>query len=123
MLMFYGGFEPNSPWSRHWCPAVAFDVGQPTGKWSMFATGADPATPGLTYRIYQRPYEHVLVLYKPLSYARGAKASASLGDETITSHDLRGTYRPLSADGSLGPPITSISLRNGEGAILVKTKP
>jgi hypothetical protein len=123
MLMFYGGFEPNTSWSRHWCPAVAFDVGQPTGKWSVLATGADPATPGLTYRIYQRPYENALILYKPLSYARGAKATASSGNETITSHDLHAAYRPLSADGTLGPPTTSISLRNGEGAILVKSKP
>jgi hypothetical protein len=123
MLMFYGGFEPNTTWSRHWCPAVSFDVGQPTGKWSVFASGPDPASPGLTYRIYQRQYENALVLYKPLSYARGAKASASLGNETSTSHHLPRTGRPLSADGTLGPPITSIILRNGEAAILVKSKP
>jgi hypothetical protein len=122
MLMFFGGFEPNTTWSRHWCTAVAHDVGRPTGKWSQFTTGADPATPGLTYRIYQRDYEKALVLYKPLSYARGSKASPSLDDETATSHDLKGTYRPLAADGSLGQPVTSISLRNGEGAILVKSK-
>jgi hypothetical protein len=123
MLMFYGGFEPNTTWSRHWCPAVSFDVGQPTGKWSVFASGPDPASPGLTYRIYQRQYENALVLYKPLSYARGAKASASLGNETSTSHHLPRTGRPLSADGTLGPPITSIILRNGEATILVKSKP
>jgi len=122
MLMFYGGFEPNTTWSRHWCAAVAYDVGKPVGKWSLFASGADPATSGLTYRIYQRAYDNALVLYKPLSYARGSKASPSLEEETATKHDLKGAYRPLAADGSLGQPVTSISLRNGEGAILVKSK-
>ena len=29
-------------------------------------------------------------------------------------------YRPLNADGTLGEPITSISLRNWEGAILLE---
>ena len=76
----------------------------------------------MTYRIYQRAYDHALVLYKPLSYARGSKTTASSGDETATKHELPEAYRPLSADGTLGQPITTISLRNGEGAILVKNK-
>jgi hypothetical protein len=122
MLMFYGGFEPNTTWSRHWCPAVAYEVGKPVGKWFPFASGNDPVSSGLTYRIYQRAYDHALVLYKPLSYARGSKTTASSGDETATKHDLPEAYRPLSADGTLGEPITSISLRNGEGAILIKNK-
>lgn len=122
MLMFYGGFEPNTTWSRHWCQAVAFDVGKPVGKWFPFASGNDPVTPGLTYRIYQRAYDNALVLYKPLSYARGSRTAASTGDETATKHDLPEAYRPLSADGTLGQPTTTISLRNGEGAILVKSK-
>jgi hypothetical protein len=122
VLMFYGGFEPNTTWSRHWCPAVAFDVGKPVGKWFPFASGNDPAGSGMTYHIYQRAYDNALVLYKPLSYARGSKTKASLGDETATKHDLLGDYRPLSADGTLGNSINTISLRNGEGAILVKSK-
>jgi hypothetical protein len=123
MLMFYGGFEPNTTWSRHWCQAVAFDVGKPQGKWFPFASGNDPVTAGLSYRIYQRAYENALVLYKPLSYARGSRTPAGTGDETATKHDLPQAFRPLSADGTLGEPITTISLRNGEGAILVKGKP
>jgi hypothetical protein len=45
----------------------------------------------------------------------------SLSDNTATAHALGGTYRPLRADGTLGPPVTSITLRNGEGAILIKS--
>jgi hypothetical protein len=118
-VMFNGGFEPATTWSRHFTAAVNYNVGQPIGTWSVFATGVDPANRNLTYKVYQRQYENALVLYKPLSYATGARAG-STSDATATTHALGGTYRKLNADGSFGPPITSIKLRNGEGAILVK---
>jgi hypothetical protein len=121
-LMFFGGYEPGNTWQRHWTAAVAYNVGKPRAAWSVWATGTDPGTAGLTYKIYGREYDNALVLFKPLSYARGAKEIATLGDETASKHDLKGTYRPLQGDGTLGEPVTSVSLRNGEGAILVKGK-
>jgi hypothetical protein len=121
-LMFNGGFEPASSWTRHWCPAAAYDIGQPKEKWCVFASGSDPANPTLAFKVYQRAFTNALVLHKPLSYARAAKAPASTDDETATKHELPGTYRPLRADGALGEPTTTISLRNGEGAILVRSK-
>jgi hypothetical protein len=122
-LTFFGGHEPGTAWNRHWSPAVAFDVGRPTGKASVFATGQDPAANELTYKVYQRAYENALVLYKPLSHARAAKTAPTADDATRTRHDLGRTYQQVQADGSLGTPITSILLRNGEGAILAKGKP
>jgi hypothetical protein len=116
----FGGYEPGTNWNRHWIPAITFDVGQPTGEWSLFANGSDPGNHALTYRIYQRKFTNALVLYKPLSYAQGASASGSLGSWTATTHYLGGTYRPLRADGTLGSPVTRITLHNGEGAILIK---
>ena len=116
----YGGFEPGTSWTRHWIPAAAYDVGPPQGPWSLFATGSDPANHALTYRVYQRSYSNALVLYKPLSYASSARSPGALGSRTATTHSLGGTYRPLRADGTLGSPVTKISLRNGEGAILIK---
>ena len=121
-LMFYGGFEPATTWKRHWLPAVAYDIGPPTAKWSLFAEGPDPAKPAFSYHLYQRPYERALVLYKPLSHARGSRERASIGHETATKHELSGTYQPLQPDGTLGEAITTITLRNGEGAILVRSK-
>jgi len=121
-LMFYGGNEPNTTWKRHWTPAVAFDVGKPEGKWSEFATGKDPSNDKLNYRIYQRPYSKAIVLYKPLSHVMGNRTQPLFGDETATKHDLKGSYRALQADGKLGEPVTNVSLRNGEGAILIKDK-
>jgi hypothetical protein len=116
----FGGFEPGSAWRRHWFPAVAHDVGRPEGKRSLFATGDDPSKPGFTYHVYQRRYGKALVLFKPLSYKRGVwNVKASTGDDSATRHDLGGQYRPLAADGTLGDPVDTITLRNGEGAILI----
>lgn len=117
-LMMYGGYEPGTTWSRHWTDAIRQDIGRPEGNWSLFTSGTDPALPGAEYRVFQRPYQDALVLYKPLS--RGGSGTVSLGDETTTVHQLDNQYRPLRADGTLGEPITSVSLRNGEGAILVR---
>jgi hypothetical protein len=116
----FGGFEPGTSWNRHWLPAATYNVGQPTGEWSVFASGNDPSNYHLTYRVYQRSYTNALVLYKPLSYAQGANNPGSLGSGTATTHYLGGTYRLLRANGSLGSPVTSITLRNGEGAILIR---
>jgi hypothetical protein len=118
MLMFNGGNAPNTTWSQHWAPAAQYDVGQPKAGWTVFAQGQDPANTTMTYKVYQRQYDNALVLYKPLSYYRG-KAGAT-GDSTATTHILNGKYRPLLPDGQLGAVISRITLRNGEGAILVK---
>jgi hypothetical protein len=115
---FYGGYEPATSWTRHWVPAAAFNIGQPRNTWSVFATGADPSNSALTYRVYQRTYSDALILYKPLSSSSNGVAG-TLADNTVTVHQLSRTYRPLQADGTLGAPVTSISLRNGEGAILI----
>ena len=112
--------SPGTSWTQHWSPAAAYNIGQPMGEWSLFATGTDPSNSSLMYRVYQRQYSNALVLYKPLAYAPGASSSASLGWQTATVHYLGGWYRPLHADGTLGAPVNTVSLRNGEGAILVK---
>jgi hypothetical protein len=119
-LTFYGGYEPGTPWKRHWAGAAAHDVGRPAEPWSRLAEGDDPANPAMKYRVYRRRYEKALVVYKPLSHKSGDwKTLAALGPETATRHDLDGTYRPLNADGTLGDPVSSVALRNGEGAILI----
>jgi hypothetical protein len=119
-LDFFGGYAPATPWDQHWSPAAAYNIGQPTGPWSVFATGTDPANANFTYQVYQRTYGNALVLYKPLS-ADANGSPGTLADATATSFALGGTYRPLNADGTLGAPISSVTLRNGEGAILVKS--
>ncbi|MHB1425746.1 MAG: Ig-like domain-containing protein [Gemmataceae bacterium] len=117
-LDYNGGYDPSGAWSNHWFPAMKANIGQPTGSWSLFASGIDPSNSSLTYQIYQRSFTNGLVLYKPLSYGNGV--SGTTANATATTEALGGTYYPLQADGTLGAPITSITLRNGEGAILIK---
>jgi hypothetical protein len=123
-LMFFGGAETNTTWKRHWTAAAAYNIGQPTGHFTRFASGTDPANPGLSYRVYARSYEKALVLYRPLSGIPSKRAvRGGLGADTATRHELGRTYRPLQADGTLGAPLTSITLRGGEGAVLVRFDP
>jgi hypothetical protein len=118
MLVFNGGNDPAGAWSQHWSRAAAYDVGQPLGAWGVYAQGIDPADASLAFKVYERPYANALVLYKPLSYFRGKAGSTD--NDTATTHWLNGSYRPLNADGTLGAAVTKVTLRNGEGAILVK---
>jgi len=118
-LMFYGGENPSSTWSQHWSEAVRVDVGRPTAAYREFAAGKDPLSPSLTYKVFARDYANGLVLYKPLSYARGV-GEGTRNDQTATTHQLGGNYRRVNADGTLGAVVTSVTLRNGEGAVLVK---
>jgi hypothetical protein len=117
-LDLWGGYAPATDWSQHFFPALTYNIGQPLGAWSLFASAQDPGNRSLTYRVYQRTYSNALVLYKPLSYAGGVTGTTA--DNTATFLRLNGVYRVLQANGTLGPPVTGVSLRNGEGAILVR---
>jgi hypothetical protein len=117
-LMINGGNEPSSDWSRHFFGAIGYNVGKPLGTWSVYATGNDPTNAGLSYTVFSRQYQNALVLYKPVSYSKGV--SGTTADATATTEYLGGVYREVRSDGTLGPPITRISLRNGEGVILAR---
>jgi hypothetical protein len=119
-LDFYGGYSPATSWTQHWSPAAAYNIGVPVGAWAVFASGPDPENAALTYQVYQRAYTNALVLYRPLSASANGAVSGTLDNATTTTFTLKGTYRPLKADGTLGAAVTSITLRNGEGAILIK---
>jgi hypothetical protein len=95
------------------------NVGLPTAAMTTFATGKDPQNASLTYKVYSRSYGNALVLYKPRSYTAGV-GTGTTDDATATTHALNGSYRAVNADGTLGPVITQITLRNGEGAVLIK---
>ncbi|MCD6362120.1 MAG: hypothetical protein J7M38_14780, partial [Armatimonadetes bacterium] len=63
--------------------------------------------------IYARRFSKALVLVRPSEPALG------WGDDTAVEYELDGRYRPLDAGGELGEPVTSITLRLGEAAILI----
>jgi hypothetical protein len=119
-LDFYGGYAPSTSWAQHFAKAAAVNVGKPLGTWSLFATGSDPANRALTYRVYERQYTNALVLYKPLSHAPHSSRRPSLGPASATTFNLNGSYRMVRADGTLSAPVTRVTLRNGDGAILLK---
>jgi hypothetical protein len=118
-LSIWGGFAPAAAWSKKWIPAAAVNVGKPVGGMTTFAEGRDPQDAKLAYKVFGREYENALVLFKPRSYALG-KGTGTTADATATTHDLNGEYRELRADGTLGPAVRQVTLRNGEGAVLVK---
>ncbi len=118
-LMFNGGQSPAAPWRSVWVPAATVDVGKPTGAMTTWATGADPEKPNLTYQVLRREYGNAIVLFKPLSY-KIATGTGTAGDATATTHQLGGNFHRLNADGTRGPVISSITLRGGEGAVLMR---
>jgi hypothetical protein len=119
MIMFFGGNSPAAAWSTTWIKAAETNVGKPKGAMTTFATGTDPHNEKFTYKVYSRQYDNALVLYKPLSYTLGV-GTGTRDDRTATSHELGGKYRVLNADGTLGPVVTKVALRNGEGVVLMK---
>jgi hypothetical protein len=119
MLMFFGGYSPSAPWSQTWIPAATRDVGLPVGEMTTWASGQDPENTALEYKVFGREYAKALVLYKPRSYTLG-RGTGTLGDATATTHQLGGSYRVLNGDGTVGPIVTQVTLRNGEGVVLLK---
>jgi hypothetical protein len=118
-LDFFGGDSPSTSWTQHWTAAAAVNIGTPTGAMGVAATGQDPENTALAYKVYSRQFTNGLVLFKPLSYTEGV-GTGTTDSSTATTIQLGGSYREVNADGTLGPVITSISLRNGAGAVLVK---
>ena len=115
-----------STWAYH--PAVEFNIGQPiatpagvpdfegkmgTREHYLFAAGADPYQPSLTYRVFARRFNRALVLVKMLPLG------SVVDSRSATVHSLGGTYRPLRADGTLGAPVTQATIMNNEALILI----
>ncbi len=118
-LMFNGGQAPNAAWRDVFAPAATVDVGRPTGAMTTWATGRDPENTALTYQVLRREYGNAIALFKPLSY-KIATGTGTRNDATATIHQLGGNYRQLNANGTRGPVISSITLRGGEGAVLMR---
>ena len=119
-LMFFGGDGPATAWTRHWSAAASVDIGLPRSGMNVLAAGKDPANPALKYEVLSRDYTGGMVLYKPLSYTVGV-GKGTTADDTATAVPLGGRYYTVNADGSTSKTaVTAVTLRNGEGAVLVK---
>jgi len=112
-FVFTQGNNFSSYW---WWKAIEYDIGNPLGGVNIWANGTDSA--GQSYYVYSREYSKALILVKPKP-KWDSKFYDS--DSPMTTHKLSGTYQRLNYDGTLGGPISQISLRNIEAAILIKT--
>jgi hypothetical protein len=106
----YWNVRPDSVWSA----AVEMDVGHPREARRVIARGRDPK--GQSYRIYARALDHALVLMRP----RVDWHPQTYGDDTGVVVPLPAPMRLLHRDGTLGLPVTSVTLRNVEAAILLR---
>jgi len=112
-------FHEEDPAIYAWYDAMGYDIGQPvSGFNSDWAHGQDPSQPGLTYYVFAREYTDALVLFK--AKPAGSPTHGVYGANSETIHQLDAAYRPLKPDGTLGDPVTSVTLRNWDGAILIK---
>lgn len=112
----YSDVGPSVDPYSSWFEAIAYDIGEPVGEYYVFAQGVDPSNPTATYKVLARNFTKGLVLVKP----RPNWAVTDYTSQSQTTHNLGGTYQLLNIDGTLGDPITSITLRNWEGAILLE---
>ena len=97
-----------------WMPAVEADVGHPREARHSIATGTDAA--GQKYRIYARDFDHAYVVIRPQTDWR----PQIYADSTGVVVPLPAPMRPLHRDGTFGAPVSSVTLRNVEAAILFK---
>ena len=116
----YGGYPYGNPKPTHWHPNMEINIGTPvtrtgadywggtnTDRFYEFASGSD-------YRILAREYSNALVLAN-----FGSGGWDNIGNN-LTTHQLDGGYYPLLDDNTNGPAVTSITLGQSEGAILLK---
>ena len=106
----YWNVRPDTAWAR----AVEVDVGHPLRARHVIASGSDPK--GQKYRTYAREFEHALVLMRPAIDWH----PTVYGDDTALEIPLPKPMRLLHRDGTLGPPVQSVKLRNVDAAIFVE---
>lgn len=100
-----------------WFPAIEANVGTPTESrnltWKLWSEiGGSAAASG---NVWKRDYTNALILVRPNNWDTTAAWANTPG-----LIELGGTYYPLTVLGRTGGPITSIQLKTGEGAILMK---
>ncbi len=102
-------------------PAVFVDVGIPDG------SGYNNGNPDFAWKtgaqigggqngVWRRDYTKAVIVQRPDAWNTTKREF----DTYSFPIDLGGTFYPLYADGTTGAAITSIALRTGEGAILMK---
>jgi hypothetical protein len=106
----------RTPYHQQWIGAIELDVGLPTEARRVLAQGRDPS--GQRALVFARRFENALVLARPQADWDAEK----YGDETAFRVTLpAGIWYPVDRRGRAGAAVTSLQLRNGEGAILMRS--
>jgi hypothetical protein len=125
-------------WTR-WFPAMAVDLGTPDpngmnkGARMVTETGNTPwlygsaisgqpagtCTGTLCPDVWRRDFTNAIVLFRPWKSGM-IESELDMPSQPIA---LGGTYYQLNADGTEGPAVTSVTLRGGEAAIVMKSRP
>ena len=102
-----------------WLPAYEIDVGQPSGPAIVYqqGTAARSQTDGrpCRYHLFARPFTHGMVFVR----SRDPGGCNDYTDATAVVVPLPTRGRLLMDNGTLSPPITTITLRNAEAAIVL----
>ena len=106
----------SKPYSSLWLKAQEANIGHPLAARVQAAHGMDPM--GNAFIVYNRDFDRALIVLR-LQQGWGAQ---SYGDKTAVRISLPAgqKWMPLNADGTVGPIVTSIRLRNSEAAIMLK---
>jgi hypothetical protein len=113
-----GDRNPGDPgFVRHtWLPvldAARIFLGSFTGDPYLYATGHDPL--GRKYHIWARNYANGLVMVRNVGdYGEGLEDAGA-----VTLNLPAGELRRAHADGTIDPPSSTISIKNGTGAIFL----
>lgn len=99
---------------HHWYAAYQVDVGQPTSGMTVAQNGTSPSD-GAPYTVFTRAYSKAQILFR----TRDLWSSTDYSDRSGVTVPLNGDYQQVKEDGTLGPIINSIRIRNGEGMILL----
>lgn len=104
------------PFEKVWLKAQEYDVGHPTGPRRVIQSGKDST--GTGFKIFARDFDHALILARPT----GTWKNKVFGDNTAVTVPLPDdqSLRPLHGDGTLGSPVSSVTLRNSEAMILIR---
>ncbi|MEP7066717.1 MAG: Ig-like domain-containing protein [Gemmatimonadota bacterium] len=104
------------PYSSVWLKAQEANVGHPVAARVLSSRGTDPL--GQTYEVYTREMDRALVIARVnQGWGSHSYLDASAVRIPLPTTDV---WLPLLADGTLGAPVTSVSLRNVEAMVLVK---
>jgi hypothetical protein len=112
----YGVFLNTGFDTLAWIPAMGYDIGLPIAHYQLAVSGTSPDMAGAQYKVWSRDYQGGRVYTRPKDHIDASVWGSTSTPVTVA---LGGSYKQVLIDGTLGPVVTSLSLRATEGAIMI----